>query len=305
MENLQLKDMELEQLMKVINENSVTTTKTGESYVSEKDFRTGNDIGKYDESIYFEALNAGMPTEKIGSPIFFIPANEGRNGLANIVEPFKKVGIPTVREMYTIIQNDTAAYNFCHVLADQAIGTLLSNIDIIFQDGFFKVMRTFSRDPYTLVNLYNDAKSSIGVESFMYKKLDNLFHSLVKANMTKDDSLIRESMMVNLADFKGYMADTCCSVVYYIVNQIMNDVYTDIDGLAGYFEAEGVTMVHDLGDQSKHSMCTQCSVMLSNRDIARIVEISELIFVGFFYNVNDIVHQAYIDGVFNNYIEQN
>lgn len=289
MESLQLKDNELEQLINAING---TPAPTGEvNNLVEKIKRSD------DSTVAFNALNAGMNVKKVGCPIFFVPTDHGSNALANIVEPFKKVAIPTAQEMYTIIKNDTAVYNYCHILAGQTIALMDSNIDIIFQDGFLKVLRTFSKDPNTLICLYNDGKANLGIETFVLDKLSNMYHSLVEANMNKDLDRIKNSFMVNLVDFKGYIADVCCAFAYYMVNNIMNDVYTDIDGLAGYFEAEGVNAFNDLGERSKHSMCTQCSAMLFNADIAKIVEIAELTFVGFFYNVDDIIHQAVKDGV--------
>jgi hypothetical protein len=156
MESLQLKDNELEQLINAINGTLVPTGEVNNNV--EKIKRSD------DSTIAFNALNAGMNVKKVGCPIFFVPTDHGSNALANIVEPFKKVAIPTAQEMYTIIKNDTAVYNYCHILAGQTIALMDSNIDIIFQDGFLKVLRTFSKDPNTLICLYNDGKANLGIE---------------------------------------------------------------------------------------------------------------------------------------------
>lgn len=242
-----------------------------------------------------ELLNTGAkvnPDQVIVKPVFFMPVKDQYKTLVNDNEPYSDV-VKTFLDAYIkgVKNNDAPYINAMNISLSKFMDIVASNINIILNNGIFKIMNNFARTskgviiedlinntPYMSLNMKEAIKGilctidegTIKFPAAMYE-IQTLYASKLSEWLY---AYINTALTTNLIDINSY-GD-------YIAIESGIDIKTNIDGTSNI-------------DNSKFALCLNTLLEFANTDIYYIMDVIEVNFVHLFYNYSDIKNQREIN----------
>ena len=249
-----------------------------------------------EDKLEFPNLQAYVKLNNIVEPLFFVPVNRFDDSLRNMVqpadEPFNQVVFPTMMDSFSINPDWINAHNFGTCYTDAFICYLLSNYNIIFENGLNKLFSTYM-DPNIYGYIFNDTRRYAMISRFIstgYETVFEQFKEAVNQGLSVDMTRL---MFDSLADIKAYVADKLSFAMYNYINDTLTSGNVDIKGMFGFFAAEheanyGKKLSDDLVASAGFSIVLQELLNVATEDIKRCVDMTEVLFVGYFYKLSEL-----------------
>lgn len=251
-----------------------------------------------EESLYFEALNAYMKPDRITEPIFFLPFSDsykdksnGMNGFGICTEPFNNVVFPVMMDAFNASSSWDTIHNFGVCYTDAFICYLLSNFNIIFEDGINSILKKFSDE--SLVYIFNDTRRYNVISGFISEGYDIIFNLFKRSESEGNNIDMIRMMFDSLLDIKAYVADKLSFAIYNYINDALTSGHIDMKGLSKYIIENNVEerKSAEYAELIESSMFANILILMLNiatDDVRRCVEMTELLYVGYFYKLTDL-----------------
>ena len=259
-------------------------------------------IENFDEELVpFSGLAVSVPFGKITKPLFFIPTDDNKNNAVGAVrEPYAETVIPYMDMAYAIDKNFRTVLSYCNILSDQFKNILMTNINIIFHEGLIKTLMTFTRtsDRKFVMELYTNIIEELYHRSNFYMTMDSILQCFLKKYESNDKNIDTQTLLMeNMIDMKSFVTGYAANTAYRLINGVLySNASVDIDAIINIYNSNGDDIIESLGLDAKYSIATQLLLVKSNTDVLRISEITEGLFIGYFYRITDFLHKAYKDG---------
>lgn len=253
-----------------------------------------------DEKLAFPNLQAYVNVNNIMEPLFFVPVNRFDDSLKNMInpadEPFNDVVFPTMMDSFSINPDWANAHNFGSCYTDAFICYLLSNYNIIFENGLNKLFSTYM-DPNIWGYIFNDTRKYDIISRYISTGYESVFEQFKEAVSQGYSVDMTRLMFDSLADIKAYIADKLSFAMYNYINDVLTSGNVDIKGLFDFFAAEheanyGKKLSDDLVASAGFSIVLQELLNVVTDDIKRCVDMTEILFVGYFYKLSDFFNTA-------------
>lgn len=289
-------------------------TKKDEKVVS--DFLTGKPIDKdevdniiSDAKIEFENLEAAMPVTKVKEPIFFVPMNRFtpiNNVLQTAREPYTDAVFASAKIYNRMAMNDRAILTSADAIINQCIDLIISNCYTIFNNGTLLLLKTFykNNDNFIVDQFINTIQAN-NLASPITTMGRDITDSLIIYKLKDDQQSFLKAFAATLTEIKTKVSIYLAHKMYDYVRSILLYESIDLDGLAGFFEAESGEKIDYKEDtklileSAKYSVCVQEMLNIVTDDILRCEEMVEINFVTMFYNLTDLTEDAVKAGVYS------
>ena len=268
---------------------------------------------KVPDNLEFPRLNASVNPDWVIDRIFFVPMDrfkETNNVIQAAYEPYDQVVLPAVNEQYSEEQCVCSVDKYGIVLTDRLFSLMKANYTIIINNGLQTVLNMFAYSSKVINEKLADKFFMGGVEQALYTIYKDNFEVIPEAIFNNDDRKVNKLMINGMYEVRSYVADKMSKWLYGVITDIFALDVIDIDALTKYFnDTSGIGKLSDdakaLLESAKYSLCMQEILGIAAEDVGRCIDMTEILWVGYYFNLTDLYRHAIKNGIFDNYIVKN
>lgn len=254
---------------------------------------------KENEVLEFENLELAteFSREEATVPVFFMPCDGPKNKLHNSLvktteEPFMGAVFPFCNMYIDFVGNEDSINKMAYAIMDQANALLVSNANIIFQNGLINEMSMLIK-PENMPNIMGIYNTYIPY-SFPNPAVIEVYEAIKKEYKNKNhDDVYMKNMVILFTKGRASITRYLSNEVYKFINEALMSGYADtakiLNHICGFNYDDDA---YEYDPRTSLSICMTHLLDIANRDINKIMEIYEFILVNEFYRLTDLLNYA-------------